>query len=140
MITFILKPKPLISLTLLNGIGPNVIAYTCNGKDNQIWAWNATAGTLKSKPRGQYLTIKPELEIWAGPLQGGSQAVVLLNRADNGSEPITVKWTDIGFPLDHSATVRDLWARKDLGIFTGQYTSPNIVSHGVMMLNITLTK
>lgn len=58
----------------------------------------------------------------------------------SGSEEITVKWTDIGFPENHSATVRDLWAHKDLGVFTGKYTSPNIDSHGVMMLNITLTK
>jgi hypothetical protein len=130
----------LISLTLYAGFGPNIVAYTCNGKDNQIWSWNETDETLRSKPRGQYLTIKPELEIWAGPLSGGSQAVVLLNRADNGSESITVKWNDIGFPADHPASVRDLWARKDLGTFTGNYTSPNIDSHAVMMLNITLTK
>lgn len=127
-------------MTLFKGDGPGIVAYTCNEHDNQLWAWNATSETLRSKRTNQYLTIKPELEIWAGPLKGGSQAVVLLNRADSGSEPITVKWTDIGFPADHSATVRDLWARKDLGVFTGKYTSPDVASHGVMMLNITLTK
>jgi hypothetical protein len=127
-------------MTLYNYFGPSVIAYTCNGKDNQIWSWNETDGTLRSKPRGQYLVIRPEFDIWAGPLSGGSQAVVLLNRAGNGSEPITVKWSDIGFSVDHSALVRDLWARKDIGIFTGNYTSPNIDSHAVMMLNVTLTK
>ncbi len=84
--------------------------------------------------------MKPELEVWAGPLLGGSQAVVLLNLADNGSEAITVKWSDIGFPVDHSATIRDLWAHQDLGVFIGNYTSPKIDSHAVMMLNITLTK
>ncbi len=41
---------------------------------------------------------------------------------------------------DHSAIVRDLWARKVIGIFTGNYTSPKIDSHAVMILNITLTK
>ncbi len=127
-------------MTLLNFVGPSVITYTCNGKDNQIWTWNTTDETLSSKPRGQYLTIKPELEVWAGPLQGGSQAVVLLNRGITDDEQITVKWTDIGFPADHPAFVRDLWAHQDLGIFTDHFTSSNIVSHGVMMLNITLTK
>jgi alpha-galactosidase len=121
-------------------VGPNIIAFSCYGQDKQIWSWNETDKTLRSKPMGQYLTVKPEVEIWAGPLTGGSQAVVLLNLADNGSEAITVKWSDIGFPIDHSALVRDLWARKDIGIFTGSYTSPNIDSHAVMMLNITLTK
>jgi hypothetical protein len=130
----------LISLTLLAGVGPDLTAYTCNGKDNQIWSWNQTDGTIWAKSVNQYLTVKPELEIWAGPLTGGSQAVVLLNRADNGSAEITVKWSDIGFPVDHSATIRDLWAHQDLGVFTGNYTSPKIDSHAVMMLNITLTK
>jgi alpha-galactosidase len=78
--------------------------------------------------------------VWAGPLSGGSQAVVLLNRGDSNSEQITVNWTDISFPVDHSAVVRDLWAHKDIGTFTGSYTSPNIDPHAVMMLNITLTK
>jgi alpha-galactosidase len=53
---------------------------------------------------------------------------------------MTVKWTDIGFPTDHAAVVRDLWARKDIGTFTGTYTSPNIDHHSVMMLKITLSK
>jgi hypothetical protein len=128
----------LISLTLWNGIGPRIITFTCNGKDNQIWTWNQTDGTMKTKPRGQYLTVKPELEVWAGPLLGGSQAVVLFNRGDSGSEEITVKWSDIEFPGDRPAVVRDLWAHQNLGTFTGNYTSPKIDSHAVMMLNITL--
>ncbi len=130
----------MISLTLLNGIGPNINTFMCNGRDNQIWTWNTTDETLSSKLRGDYLTVKPELEIWAGPLSGGSQAVVLLNQDDNGSNEITVQWTDIGFPIDHSAVVRDLWAHKDVGVFAGNYTSPKIDPHAVMMLNITLTK
>ncbi len=130
----------MISLTLAKGIGPSVIAYTCNGKDNQLWTRNETDETLRSKVRNQYLTVKPELEIWAGPLMGGSQAVVLLNRGDSGSSEITVKWSDIGFPVDHPTLVRDLWAHQDLGIFTGNYTSPKVDSHAVMMLNITLSK
>ncbi|CAF0791921.1 unnamed protein product [Rotaria sordida] len=85
------------------------------------------------------LYSEAELEIWAGPLSDGSQAVLLFNRVDSGSEPITVKWSDIGFPINQSDVVRDLWARKDLGTFTGSYTSPNIDHHAVMMLKITLT-
>jgi hypothetical protein len=120
----------LICLSLYHFFGPSIVTYTCNGEDE----------TVRSKPRGQDLTIKPELEIWAGPLSGGSQAAVLLDRGDSGTSEITVKWTDIGFPVDHSAAVRDLWAHKDLGVFTVNYTSPKIDPHAVMMLNITLTK
>jgi hypothetical protein len=130
----------LFSLDAYNFTGPLVDAYTCNKGDNQAWIWSSTDGVVQSKQTGDCLTLKPQLEIWAGPLADGSQAVVLLNRVDSGSEPITVKWSDIGFPVDHSAVVRDLWARKDIGTFTGNYTSPNIDHHAVMMLKITLTK
>ncbi len=120
--------------------GPNIQSVYCNQGDNQKWIWNATDGTVRSVYSGKCLTTQPELQVWAGPLRGGSQAVVLFNRADGASNQITVTWSDIGFPVDHAATVRDLWARKDLGIFTGSYTSPNIDPRAVMMLNITLTK
>ncbi len=123
-----------------NSYGPSVYALICTGHLNQRWIWNETDGTVKSESSNQCLTVPLELEVWAGPLLGGSQAVVLLNRGGSGSEVITVKWTDIGFPADHSAVVRDLWARKDVGTFAGSYTSPKIDSHSVMMLNITLTK
>ncbi len=62
------------------------------------------------------MAVQPELEVWVGPIFGGWQAVVLFNRVDIDSEQITVHWTDIGFPTDHSAAVRDLWARKDWSI------------------------
>jgi hypothetical protein len=127
-------------LEVHNSYGPSVYALLCNRHGNQMWTWDATAGTITSKSSGGCLTVPLELEVWAGPLSSGSQAVVLLNRGGNGSEEITVQWSDIGFPADHSATVRDLWAHQDLGVFTGKYTSPKINSHAVMMLNITLTK
>jgi hypothetical protein len=128
------------SFDVYNSIGPNVDTYPCNRRVNQNWMWNETDRTIRSKPTGKCLTVPLELEIWAGPLKGGSQAVVLLNRGVTDNEQITVKWTDIGFPADHPALVRDLWAHQDLGIFTDHFTSSNIASHGAMMLNITLTK
>jgi hypothetical protein len=130
----------LISLDVYNNIGPSVDTYPCNKQVSQKWIWNATDGTLISVHTGQCLTVRPELEVWAGRLLYGSQAVVLFNRGASNNDQITVQWSDIGFPMNQSALVRDLWARKDVGIFTGNYTSPNIDSHGVMMLNITLTK
>jgi len=120
--------------------GPSINALSCNKRDSQIWTWNAADRTVRSKYDDQCLTVQQDIEIWAGPLTGGSQAVLLLNRGGFGSESITVKWTDIGFPADKAATIRDLWAHRDLGSFTGSYTSPKISSHSVMMFNITLTK
>lgn len=120
--------------------GPSVDTFVCNGQNTQKWTWNATDGTVRNKHNDHCLTVPFELEVWAGPLTGGSQAVVLLNRGDSNDDQITVQWTDIGFPSDRPALVRDLWAHQDLGTFIGNYTSPKIDAHAVMMLNITLAK
>jgi alpha-galactosidase len=75
------------------------------------------------------------LEVWSKHLVGtNTRAVALFNRGGS-SASITVKWSDIGIPAG-SATVRDLWAAKDLGAFTDSYTGTNIASHTVMMLKI----
>jgi hypothetical protein len=124
-----------LNVNLFNGA--NVDARTCSLQDDQQWIWNSTDKTVINKHNGLCLTVQQELEVWAGPVANNSQAVVLLNRGNIGSEPITVKWTDIGFPANKAANVRDLWARKDLGTFTGSFQSENIAPHSVMMLKIT---
>ena len=129
-----------LSIALFNHVGPHAIASSCDIQDDQAWIFNLTDGTVRNKLNGQCLTVEAELEIWAGPLSNGSQAVLLLNRGNTGSEPITVQWNDIGLAPNQSALVRDLYARKDLGTFTGSYTSPDIDSHASMMLKITPIK
>ena len=122
---------------MFNVVGHNVDVYTCNKQENQVWIWSSTDATLRSKHNDECLTVVAEIEVWAGPLHDGSQAVVLFNRAHTGSEQITVHWSDIGFLTDQAAAVRDLWSHTDIGIFTGSYTSANIDSHSSMMLKIT---
>jgi len=116
----------------------SVDASTCNHRDSQQWTWSSVDGTLRNKHDDQCLIQVPELEVWTAPLDDGSAAVLLLNRGNSVSEPITVQWTDIGFPVHDSALVRDLWARKDIGPYRGNYTSPNIDPHSVIMLKISL--
>ncbi len=120
--------------------GPNINAVSCKKQGTQGWNWNSADGTVRSQHNGECLTVQADIEIWAGPLYDGSQAVLLFNRGDSGSESITVKWTDIGVPADKAANVRDLWAQKDLGSFTGSFTSPNIDLHSIMMLKVTPVK
>jgi hypothetical protein len=69
----------LTSLDLNSNNGPNVDASTCSQQTNEQWIWNATDGTVQNKNNSECLTVQQELEIWAGPLSDGSQAVVLLN-------------------------------------------------------------
>jgi hypothetical protein len=129
----------LFSLNVNKRDGLIVDALPCNKQKNQAWTWNSRDGSVQNNHNGRCLTVSDELEVWAGPLSDGSQAVVLLSRAHSGNDTITVQWTDLGFPSNHSALVRDLWARKDLGVFTGNYTSPPIEYHSSTMLKVTLT-
>jgi alpha-galactosidase len=78
------------------------------------------------------------LEVWSKELAGtNTRAVALFNRS-SASASITVKWSDIGIPAG-AATIRDLWAGKDLGSFTDTYTATNVASHDVAMLKVVST-
>jgi alpha-galactosidase len=72
------------------------------------------------------------LEIWMKPLADGSKAVGLFNR-EQSTIKITVKFSQIG--VGNRAAVRDLWARKDLGVFNGSY-SADVPQHGVVMIRV----
>ena len=75
-----------------------------------------------------------DLEVWAKQLQDGNRAVALLNRGAS-SQQITANWEQLGYPVHLSAAVRDLWAHKDLGKFTGKFSS-SVLSHGLMMITV----
>jgi alpha-galactosidase len=75
-----------------------------------------------------------ELEWISKELSGTNvRAVALLNR---GNEPASMKvsWGELGLPAGN-ARVRDLWARRDIGIRKGSYTA-SVPSHGTVMLKI----
>jgi alpha-galactosidase len=75
-----------------------------------------------------------DLEVWSRPLADGSRAVALLNK---GAAPATVTalWTDIGYPSGLAASVRDLWAQKDVGKMKGSY-STEVPVHGMVMVTV----
>ena len=74
-------------------------------------------------------------EVWAGALEGGAFAVVLLNRGKAASN-VTASWSDFGLDPSKEAGVRDLWMRKDLGTMKGSVTAM-VTSHGSVMYKIT---
>jgi alpha-galactosidase len=83
---------------------------------------------------GRRVAKDGDLEVWAKQLQDGGRAAVLLNRGSSSHE-ISVKWEDVGYPSHLNAAVRDLWAHKDMGKFTGKFSAP-VESHGVVMVTI----
>jgi alpha-galactosidase len=84
--------------------------------------------------QGRRVSKNGDLEIWARPLSDGGRAVILFNRSTTESE-ISVTWEQIAYPNHLSAKVRDLWAHKDLGAFTGGY-STKVAPHSVAMLKV----
>jgi len=72
-----------------------------------------------------------DVEIWSKPLKDGSRAVLVLNRGASETES-SVPWTLLGYPEHLSAGVRDLWAHKDLGKFTGRF-SAKVAAHDVVV-------
>jgi alpha-galactosidase len=72
-------------------------------------------------------------EVWAGTIESG-WAVILFNR-DTTTAEITAHWSDIGIPQGTEVTVRDLWARKDLGKFSNSFAA-QVPNHGVVFVSM----
>jgi alpha-galactosidase len=73
-------------------------------------------------------------EVWVKPLSGGGRAVVLFNRGDVPAE-ISFEWSQLNYPSQLRAAVRDLWAHRDLGTRTGSFGA-TVEPHGVVMLKV----
>jgi alpha-galactosidase len=82
--------------------------------------------------QGHRVSAEGPLEVWMKPLADGSKAVGLFNR-DLGTTPITTRFRDLG--LTGAISVRDLWAKKDLGVYRDHFTAA-VPGHGVMMLRL----
>jgi len=57
-------------------------------------------------------------QIWAKKLNNGEQAALLLNTGDTANT-ITLKISDLGYDTTQKVTLRDIWQRKDIGVFSG---------------------
>jgi alpha-galactosidase len=77
-----------------------------------------------------------QAHIWAKPLLDGSIAVGLFNLGDNAGRRIAVAWESLGLHDRRPCLVRDLWAREDLGTFTGSFCA-RVDSHDVMLVRLT---
>jgi alpha-galactosidase len=75
------------------------------------------------------------LEVWVKPLSDGSKAVALFNRGYS-MMPVRAYFRDIG--VGESASVRDLWAKRDLGVVRDHVTA-TVAKHGVVLLKVKST-
>jgi alpha-galactosidase len=119
---------PLIAGNDLRSMSPEIKAILTN---KEVIAINQDA--LGSQ--GRRVRKDGDKEIWVKQLKDGSRAVILFNRGASETE-ISVNWTDLGYPEHLSASVRDLWAAKDLGRMNGKY-SAKVASHETVVLRVT---
>ncbi|SOE98429.1 Carbohydrate binding module (family 6) [Burkholderia sp. OK233] len=76
-------------------------------------------------------------QVWAKLLAGqGQRAVVLFNNGTTDA-PMTVTWQQLGLVPNARASVRDLWAGKQLGSFVTSYTAPTVPAGGAVMLSVS---
>ena len=79
------------------------------------------------------MVIEGTTPVWAQTLCDGSYYVALFNLNDSSS-PVTVSWTSLGF--SGPASVRDLWARNEVGSVSGGY-SVSLNAHGSALLRVS---
>jgi len=81
-------------------------------------------------------------EVYATILSDYTRGVVLFNRHDPNdpmpTETATVNFPDLGWTSNTTATVRNLYERRDLGTFTGSFTT-EFPAHHAMALKVTPT-
>jgi len=76
----------------------------------------------------------PGLQVWSKPLATpGGHAVLLLNRTSAPAK-IEVSWNEIGLDSSASATVRNLWAGKELGSYSSTYTATIPASDAALLV------
>jgi len=83
---------------------------------------------------GQRLRSADGLDTWVRKLADGSWAVGLYNRTAT-DQNMTLTASDLGLPADGRLDPRDLWAKVDLGTFTGQVTRW-VKSHECVVLKV----
>ena len=54
-----------------------------------------------------------------------------------GPADITVNMVDVGFAATDKVLVRDIWARADLGVFSGSFTGKAVPCHGTGFYRFT---
>jgi alpha-galactosidase len=76
----------------------------------------------------------PTTDVWAGPLVDGNIVAILFNHGPTATN-ITMKWSDLSLIPSVSASLRDLWAHAELGLFTSSFTA-FVDSHDVKMVRV----
>lgn len=90
---------------------------------------------------GYVMLDKAEVQLWYKPLIDGGIAVAIVNMGVFDAQKFKATFTsnDVGLQKGQHFNARDLFQRKDLGVFQGEY-STYIEATSIIMLKITVAK
>ena len=108
---------------------------------NQAWAghsgspFKSAEALVAMKDKAE---ATPAWQYFYKPMEAGGKkdAVLLMNHADKAAD-LTLTFSDIPTATCTKCSVRDVWARKDLGTFDGTFTAKGLASHDAAFLVIT---
>merc|ERR1712224_532326 len=129
-------------------------SFGCFAGNQSMWTWKGCRGKFRCNGiegvecdvmGGDFAVCpchapKPQsAAVYARNLSDGSIAVALYQEADVAG-PGAFDFTLLGLPKGTTATVRDLWAHKDLGDFTDSFSTKSVEAHGTVVLRVTPKK
>jgi len=125
--------------------GPQVQLFGCNGGSNQQFDFNSdgslTDASTDSSRRHclDHSSVPPgpvpagDIHLWAKPLPGGDTAVLVMNYNSDSNYTVDVEFDILGAKVSNSAdakmSVRDVWNKKDMGVFSGKFTTAELLPH-----------
>lgn len=124
--------------------------------DEQLFLWDEHAGSLvtgdgrcvtlglPNLPPGQrtqkWVTNNGTLhhEVWAGPLSGDRNVVVLFNKGDAKAE-VVADWQTLNFPSEQPMAARDVYNKKEIGVLAGSLHA-EVEAHGIAVFVLSPPK
>ena len=123
-----LYPSPLILGCDLAKADDFTVGLLCN---DEVLAIHQDA--LGKGARAVSKSPNADWQVWARPLEDGSEAVGLFNLNEMPLK-VTAQWSDLG--LTGQQKVRDVWRQRDIGHANGEFSAV-IPRHGCLLLKIT---
>lgn len=127
------------TLTAAEVIAVNQDALGLQGR--RVASSTAATGTdyaHKASFNGSDVVAPGVRDVYVKQLVGGKAAALLLNRDDTASVDITLSFADVpGLTASSKVMVRDLFAKSDVGVFTGSYTASSVAPHDQVTLGLT---
>eukprot|EP01100_Stratorugosa_tubuloviscum_P003331 TRINITY_DN1801_c1_g1_i2.p1 TRINITY_DN1801_c1_g1~~TRINITY_DN1801_c1_g1_i2.p1 ORF type:complete len:382 (-),score=180.94 TRINITY_DN1801_c1_g1_i2:1195-2340(-) len=85
--------------------------------------------------QGHIVNETETTQIWSGPLSGNRYSLLLLNKGRETTK-IVANWSDLGLDTTTKYTVRDIWERENIGVYSGSFEAI-VESHDVFMGTLT---